>query len=106
MERVILRREKNPYTKQMGYLAIFPDDEANPGCVGAISFYFNLFDEPIFEPYCEISLGYMYKKKIIHKNEDDVNRCLNALNNMYDTEFTVCEKMSNPRRKTNYRKGN
>ena len=99
MKRVILRREYNPFNKRWGYLAIFPDDEANPGCVGAIPFYFNSFDEPIFEPYCEISLGYMYNKKIVHKNENDVNRCLNALNNMYDTEFTACEKMSKPRRK-------
>ena len=38
MERVILRREYNPFIKRWGYLAIFPDDEANPGCVGAISF--------------------------------------------------------------------
>lgn len=94
MERVILRHEKNPYTNQMGYLAIFPDDEANPGRVGAISFSFNQYGNPIFEPYCEVTLGYMYEQKIIHKNEEDVEKCIKALSEFYDEEYKVCEKIT------------
>lgn len=94
MERVILRREKNPYTKEMGYLAIFPDDKANPGKVGAIAFSFNRYGQTEFEPYCEIDLGYMYHQKIIHKNENDVKECIEALNKYYNTEFKICEKMT------------
>jgi len=94
MERVILRREYNKFVKRWGYLAIFPDDEVNPGKVGGIAFFFNTCEEPIFEPYCEIDLGYMYKQKIIHKNEEDVEQCIKALNKLYDTEFKICEKIT------------
>ena len=34
MERVIFRKEKYPYDKETPhYLAVFPDDQANPGRV-------------------------------------------------------------------------
>lgn len=93
MERVILRREYEPYTKKWGYLACFPDDEANPGYVGAIPFHFIDDNEAIFEPYCEIALGYMYAKKIIHKNEPDIEKCIQMLNKFYNTEFVACERI-------------
>ena len=94
MEKVILRREFNCYTKQWGYLACFPDDEANPGRIGAIAFHFDQYNQAVFEPYCEIDLRYMYAKKIIHKDEPDVEKCIKALSDMYHTDFRVCEKIT------------
>lgn len=39
-ERVIFRTEKNPYVNGPSFLAVFPDDPANPGRVGCVSFHF------------------------------------------------------------------
>ena len=36
MQKVIFREEYDKYTDEWGYLAIFPDDEVNRGCVGVI----------------------------------------------------------------------
>lgn len=92
MERVIFREEYDPYKKQWGYLAIFPDDEANPGRVGCVGFSQG-YDEWVFEPYGEADIRYVLSKKIIHKNDPRIPDLLDALESYYDTQFRVVEKM-------------
>lgn len=91
-EKVIFRHEYNPYTKEWGYLAIFPEEKASLGRVAALPFCFN--DERIvFEPYTEIDTNYMYSKKIVHKNDPVVPLLKSNIEKYYGTEFEVVEKI-------------
>lgn len=91
-ERVIFRREYDPYWKRWGYLAVFPDDEANPGRIGVIGF--KLIDDGsvIFEAYQEASIEYVMNRKLVHKDTDEAKACLTALMWYYGREFQVCER--------------
>ena len=92
-ERVIFRTVKNPYINTQGYLACFPDDPANPGRIGCVSFYF-LNDTAIFESYSEADMGYYYEQtRIVHKGTDTAKKLLQAIERYYDSEFKVVEKM-------------
>ena len=92
-ERVIFRREYDPYMKQWGYIAVFPDDEANPGRVGILPFK-ETDTGFVYEPYCEANIDYVLSKKIIHKGTAAADKCLEAVMLKYGTEFKVCEKMT------------
>lgn len=93
MERVIFRTEYDPYMKMEKYLAVFPDDPANPGRVAFTPLYFNSHGVT-FEPYGEMDLSYYYKKtKIVHKKETVVAPLLTALNQFYGIDFRAVEKM-------------
>lgn len=94
-EKVIFRKEKNPYTGRTQYLAVFPEDPANPCGVAAVAFDSN--DGHVwFEPFCEIVLDYYYKHtKLIHKNTEEAQKCLDVLQKYYNTEFQVVEKITN-----------
>ena len=92
MERVIFRKEYNPYTKKWGYLACFPDDEANRGRIAATPFHF-VDGLAVFEPYSELDFGYYYKKKIIHKEDALIGKLLDAIESYYNCKFSVCEKI-------------
>ena len=92
MERVIFRKEYNPYTKKWGYLACFPDDEANAGYIVSVPMYF-FGDMAIFENCTELSLKYYYSKKILHKADPDAWKCVDALERRYGCGFKICEKI-------------
>ena len=92
-ERVIFREEYDPYRKDWGYLAIFPDDDANPGRVACIPFYEGVGGWR-FEPYTEADLGYILRKKIIHKNDPRIPELVAAIEQQYGTTLKVVEKMN------------
>lgn len=100
-EKVVFRKEYDPYVKKWGYLAIFPEDKVSrPDRVTALPFHYN-GDEAFFECYTEISLGYMYKQKIIHKKDpvipklkETVERYIVSNNpGIDDYEIIVAEKI-------------
>lgn len=93
MERVIFRREYNPYTKEWGFLAAFPDDECNRGMISGISFKFGADGKPVFEPYTDYALPYYYGRKLVRRNTPDAARCRAAVEGLYNTTFRVCEKI-------------
>ena len=93
MERVVFREEYNPYMKHITYIAFFPDDDANPGCIGAIPFGYN-GGELYYEPYTEIDYGYMLNKKIIHKNDIRIPRLRKAIENRYGIKVRVVERIN------------
>lgn len=94
MERVVFRKDYDPYMKIEKYVAVFPDDPHNAGTLPFVALYFN-GDRPVFEPYGEMCLDYYYKKtKCIYKQSDDALRCLRAVEWYYDSQFEVREKLS------------
>lgn len=94
MERVIFRKEKNPYAPGgESFLVVFPDDEANPGRLGCVSFYFEN-GRTYYEPYGECSREYYYGTRIIHKGTEEAARCLQAIEAYYDGKYKVCEKLT------------
>ena len=97
-ERVIFRREYDPYMEMWKYLAVFPDDLSDSGRIGAIPFYRKNFSamEWWFEPYGEVAFPYYYGTKIIHKNDPVVHELLKAVEDYFEYkpgEFKVCEKL-------------
>ena len=93
-EKVIFRREYDPYQKRWGYIAGFPDDEANRGRIGCIPFKIYEDGESVFEPYTEADKNYFLAKQLVHKGTDEAEKCLKALKDMYDDEdFVVVEKI-------------
>lgn len=86
-EKVIFRREYDPYTKTWGYLACFPDDEKEVywSYIGAIPFYLNDENNPnswVREPYSSMSYNYYLHTKIIHKNDPIIPTLIAALESM------------------------
>lgn len=91
-EKVIFRREYDPYMEMEKYLAIFPDDPASPGRVVCVPIY-----QTAYQWYkdCvdEADLSYIYKCKIVHKREDITSYLVDALKEFYGGEYEVCEKI-------------
>lgn len=93
MEKIIIRREYNPYTKQWGYLVGFPEEKANFGKIGCFACHFNTYNKLVLEPYCEVDTFYFLKKKIVHKNTEDAQIVCSELEKMIDKKFQVVEKI-------------
>lgn len=92
-ERVIFRREWNPYWKQWNYLACFPDDEACYGRLCMVPIWFNN-DIPWHGAYGEMSWEYYYETKPVRKKEKElVNKLVTALQLFYGGEYRVYEKV-------------
>ena len=98
MERVVFRKEHWPRWNDTVYLAVFPDDPANPGRFGYVSMRFD-HDTAVFEPYGEMVFDYYYNHtKPVHVNTEEARRCLAAIEAYYQTCFALREKISYPRR--------
>ena len=87
-EKVIFRREYDPYQKAWNYFACFPDDEKETwwSYVGCIPFYLKDENNPdswVKEPYTSVSCNYYYKTKIIHKSDPIVPTLIAALDSMW-----------------------
>ena len=93
MERVIFKREYNPYTQEWGFLAAFPDDECNRGMIAVEPFGFNRDGKAFFEPYTEVSLSYYYGKKVVRRKDKEISKLREAIEKYYGTTFRVCEKI-------------
>lgn len=100
-ERVIFRREYDPYSKKWGYLACFPDDKPEffGAFINGIPFYLKDENDPdswVREPYTGMIYKYYTKTKIIHKNDPIVETLLRAIESMDLQEdnagFKVVEK--------------
>lgn len=92
-ERVIFRKEYDPYRKIWGFLACFPDDDANLGRINAIPFYEGMYGRWESYGYTEISTEYFLTKKIIHKGTEEAKKCLEILQSFFpNEEFKVCER--------------
>ena len=98
-EKVIFRTEKNPYDRDREYyIAAFPEESANPGCIAILPFTFRLDGNTmraVFEPLTEASYVYYYGTKLVHKNTDKARACLAAVEKYYETKFDVREKLTN-----------
>ena len=92
MQKVIFREEYDKYTEEWGFLAIFPEDEANNGCVAVIPFRFR-DKRPWYEPYTEASIDYVLSKKIIHKNDERIPELVDAIEKRIEDTVQVVEKM-------------
>lgn len=97
-ERVIFRKEYWPRWNDTVYLAVFPDDPANPGRYGYVAMRFD-GDTTWFEPYGEMAVDYYYRyTKPVHTNTEEARRCLAALEDRYQTSFDLRERISSSRR--------
>lgn len=97
-ERVIFRVEKYAYDKgTRHYLAVFPDDKANPGCVACVPFYFLENGTAMFEPYCEASLEYYYNTHLVRRFDPETPKLLKAITDYYSHEvpakFRIMQKL-------------
>ena len=90
-ERVIFRRTFDPYMKIEKYLAIFPDDEANPGNICYVPIYKN-GEKWWHECYEEGDYFLIQKAKIVHKNDHIVETLVNVLKDFYGGDYKVCYK--------------
>lgn len=99
-ERVVFRREKQWEKGADYFLAAFPEESCNPGMVACLPFFVRHSDDrPLFQPFCEVSLDYYYKTKLVHKGTMCAEACKEAVEKYYDTEFEVAEKLTSGRRK-------
>lgn len=95
-ERIIFRREYDPYMKMWKYLAVFPDDPASYGRINATPFYKN-GDNWWFEPYTEVSVRYYYDStKIIHRKDPVISDLLKVIENHYGYTHSEVVDFSNP----------
>lgn len=93
MQKVIFREEYDKYTEKWGFLAIFPEDEANRGRVAVIPFHFNSEERPVYEPYTEADIEYVMSKKIIHKNDERIPKLVDAIERRIEDQVQVVEKI-------------
>lgn len=99
-ERVIIRREFDPYMRVWGYLAFYPDSKANPGCIQCQRVYkvssdCNGNDFRNWRVGCldEVSLDYFYKRKIVKARSSYANKVIAILKRKYwDSDFKAYEK--------------
>lgn len=92
-ERIIIRREFNPYRKKWGYLVGFPEQEANRGKICVVGCYFDSFGTFVHEGMCEADKFYFLKRKLVHKDTADANAVKGWIEEIYNEEFEVVEKI-------------
>ena len=77
-----------------GFMAVFPEDPANRGELEIITFCFDQYDRPIFEPYGAASLQYVLNQKIIHKNDERIPKLVEAIEERVGDKVVVKEKIN------------
>ena len=83
--KVIIRREYNPYRKEWGYLAAFPEASAYPGRILCLPFYFQNNHTAIFEAHEDVDMSYFYRKKLVHAKTDEAEECRVAISAYYNS---------------------
>lgn len=94
-EKVIFRREYDHYLKKWGYLAGFPNDEANRGRIAVVDF--KILDDGTVIRGCfdEADVLYFTKLKLVHKNTEEAEQCMKAIKSFLPEEnFVVGEKIT------------
>ena len=99
IERVIFRREYNPYKKTWDYLAVFPDYTNRDGTVDCLPFYIDGRGVAWFECWCSADISYLHsnRTKIVHKNDEEIPHLVSLLKDMYGGEYKVCERITTRR---------
>lgn len=100
MERVIFRRCYDPYMKMEMILAVFPDDEANPGRLVFLPMYFN-GNETRFECTNEMTYWYYLEDTKPLKDKELAEKCKveleqfyrNSSGGNYTPKFRVMQKI-------------
>ena len=96
-EKVIFRREYNPYTKEHGFLAVFPETVDRLRRVTVLPFCFRKDftgkEYPVFECHNDADIDYLYKRKIVHKNDKIIPVLLSAIEKFYGQQFCVAERI-------------
>lgn len=92
-EKIIVRREYDPYKKKWGYLVGFPEQEANRGNILCVPCCTNSFGHWECECSCEVDLNYFRNKKIVHKNTADAQAVKGAIELIFGDGFEVVEKI-------------
>ena len=94
-ERVIFRTEHDTENGRDNILAVFPVDKASPSKLGYVAFYFTQYGGAMFESYGEMSAEYYYKStRLIHKNTETAQKCLDALRRYYGGDYRIVEKIT------------
>ena len=91
-EKVVFRKEYDPYMKIWKYLAVFPDDIARRGMYMAVPIW-KINGQPWRENAVEISASYYLRTKVVHKNDPIVNELVEILKFFYGGEYRVMEKI-------------
>jgi len=94
-EKVIIRKEYDPYMKIWKYLCIFPESYEGNGTYGCVSIYKDGYGHWLHENYAAGTPTYFYKCKIVHKNTPEAAEALEGLIATYGDGFRVVEKMTN-----------
>lgn len=92
-EKVIIRREYDPYMKIWKYLCIFPELYEGNGLWGCVSIWKDSHGYWWHEPYTAGAVSYFYKCRIVHKNTPEAAEVVNGLKELYGDEYVVIEKM-------------
>ena len=94
-EKVIFRREYDQYLKKWGYLAGFPNDEANRGRISVLPFKILDDGTVIRGSNDEADKFYFTKLKLVHKGTEEAEQCMKALKSIFpNEEFVVGEKIT------------
>ena len=95
MERVIFRTERNPYTKETNYIAVFPDVELKNGRIFALPFSVRP-DYTIFEAHTEIDYGYyLDNTRIVHKSNEIIPDLLRRIEHYHrGQQYKVVERIT------------
>lgn len=83
-EKVIIRREYDPFREEWGYLAAFPESPSNPGKILCLPFFFLEDGTAIFDAHCEVDFEYYYKTKIVHAKTDEAKKCCEVITRYYN----------------------
>ena len=92
-EKVIIRREYDPYMKIWKWLCIFPETYEGNNTWGCIPIWKDGHGQWWSECYTAGTLDYFYKCKIVHKNTPEAAEVIEGLKKFCDGEYEVVEKM-------------
>lgn len=95
-ERVVMRREYDPFMEIEKVLCVFPDDRANPGKLCYVVMWFDGHGTAWFEPYGECDYYYYLHLKPL-KDVEMVEKCKAALEARYGGKFKVVQKITRRR---------
>lgn len=92
MKKVIFKEEYNSYTEESGYLAVFPEEQPNPGFVLTRSFVLR-DGEWHFAPPCDARIEYVKSQKTIHKDDDRIPKLIGAIEKLVGDDIEVVERL-------------
>ena len=92
-EKVVIRKEYDPYMKIWKYLCIFPEYYEGYGMYGCVAVWKTSDGIWMHDCYGAGPIEYFYKCKIIHKNSPEAIEIVTALKKFYGDDYKVVEKI-------------